>query len=185
MNDADDNPVQSDELEIERDELGFDCIRGMLYHEDREQFYARRSKWILFLVTVLGAGAFSKASLSVGLQPEWSGLLVAILGAANLSFDWPEKARLHSKLKQDTASMLADLSLPTCDVAAVRARIDRSSGEEPPTMHAVNALAYINACQSRGKINTQMKIDRCQRFTRHWFAYSPSDFALDKAGSKG
>ncbi|MDB5596245.1 MAG: hypothetical protein JWM36_3206 [Hyphomicrobiales bacterium] len=171
----------------ELDDLRFEIIRGAMYHDDLERHYARLHRWIMFIVIFSGTAA---AANMLPAQPilwwPWAepskpvlalllSLLSTLAGTVDIVWDVSGKARLHSSLKRQAYDLLADCEDADCDARQMRQRIVRTLVDEPPILHAANALAFNGAAQNMD-YRRRSRITPSQRFWRHWRAYDPTDF---------
>lgn len=122
------------------------------YHEDREAFLGAATRWLNFLVLVFGTGAFA-GLIAAGDHPaaKWAAAGTALIGSIQLVFDFPGLARTHIALRRLATEICADAVMPDADIAALNYRLIRLSAEEPPTFHAVEALAYNHAQNALGR----------------------------------
>jgi hypothetical protein len=149
-----------------------ECVRNARYHEDREIFFARLHK-ITMLIAVLG-GAASFAFVS---QFKWFAALVTIAGVVDLVFDVSGKARLHAALRRRVYDVLAQAEDPTRSLASLKEQAVRIYADEPPTMHAVSALAYNAAMKAFDRPEKyQFPISTWHRALRHWWPFTADDF---------
>lgn len=157
--------------------LAMRAYRNARYHEDRQAWYDALSKWSNFLTILFGSGAFAAA---IGSSEFWAavgGAMTAIIGAAQLVFDFGVKARMHGELRRGFALIAAEAAEPHADVAKLNVAMVRLYADEPDTYHAVNALAYNAAQKAFGRPDsTLIKVSpKATRF-RHWRRFEPSDF---------
>lgn len=160
------------------DGIRFDCVRGALYHEDRERHYALMHRAIMF-VTI----ATSMAAIADPLRDLFPWTAVAFQFSAGLAavvdlvWDVSGKARLHANLKRGAFELLADADENDADCAKLRIRITRSLADEPPTMHAVNAWAFNKAARTLGRPDDcRVEITPRQVAFRHWWSFSEATF---------
>lgn len=161
----------------DRDKERMRCERGVWYHDDRERFFARLHRFLMFCVIVLGASAGAELSQALGwFDAKYLGIVAALIGAADISWDIAGKARLHAMLKREAVNILERIEAGE-ELKEIRIAIARSQADEPPVMHAVNCMAY-NAVQrgnGRGE-DTCVEITPWRRRLRHVFAFTPEDF---------
>lgn len=153
------------------------CERGIWYHDDRERFFARLHKFLMFCVIVLGASAGADVTQALGwFDAKYLGIAAAFIGAADIAWDIAGKARLHAMLKRDAVTILERLENGD-DIQTVRLAIARSFADEPPMMHAVNAMAYnaVQRAHDRGE-HTCMQVTPWQRRIRNLWAFNSEDF---------
>lgn len=135
----------------DRENIYFNVLRNALYHTGRRMTLDRWSRWGNFAVIVLGASAF--ANVTVPLFGEghaiWLGGVTAVVGAAQLVFDFAGRAREHQSLQRDYYHLLAEIeecATPTEEqVCKWRGSMVRIAGSEPPTLRALDCKAYNDA----------------------------------------
>ena len=156
----------------ERTEFKIECLKNARYHEDREAFFSRLHKATM-LVAVLGG----TASFAFVKQFMIFAALVTIAGAVDLVFDVSGKARLHAALRRRVYDILAQAEDPTRSIASLREQAVRVYADEPPTMHAVNALAYNAAMLAFDRPEKYLfPISLWHRALRHWWPFTADDF---------
>jgi hypothetical protein len=156
----------------ERTEFKIECVKNARYHEDREAFFSRLHKATM-LVAVLGG----TASFAFVKQFKFFAGLVTIAGVVDLVFDVSGKARLHASLRRRVYDVLAQIEDPTRGLAGLKEQAVRIYADEPPCMHAVNALAYNAAMQAFDRPEKyQFPISNWHRALRHWWPFTADDF---------
>lgn len=159
-------------------QLEMRAFRNARYHEDREAHFQAMSRWSNFLVVVTGSSAFAGGWAAAHEVAATSGAIAAIIGAAQLAFDFGGKAGVHHHLRRQYLEIMARCKVvDAADVAALNDKMMSIYGGEPEVYHAVNALAY-NAAQEafeRPK-GTGLVVAWWQALLRHWFRFKPSDF---------
>jgi len=149
-----------------------DCLRNARYHEDREWFFAIIHKLTMFVVVLGGTAAFAFVN-----QYRWAVALISIAAIVDLVFDVSGKARLHAGLRRRYNYVLAQSYNPSRDLASLEEQAVSIYGEEPPCMHAVNALAYNAAMRAFDRPEKKLlQITNMQRLLRHLWAYTAEDF---------
>jgi hypothetical protein len=112
--------------------------------------------------------------------------VIAFAGLVDLVFDVSGKARLHASLRRRIYDILAEAQDEDANLGKLERRLIDIYADEPPCMHAVNALAHNSALDSfeRPK-ELRMKIAWWQRFFRNVWPFPQTDFKtfeeLDKA----
>jgi len=152
----------------ERELFQITCLRNTHYHEDRERFFARWHKVTMFVVVLGGAATFAPLE-----QKHWiAASVVTIAGLIDLVFDVSGKARLHASLRRRIYEILSESQDNSVDLTKLRRRAIDVYADEPPCMHAVNALAYNAAMAAfeRPK-QLQFKISSWQRILRNIWPY--------------
>jgi hypothetical protein len=159
-----------------RDLVEFRCVRNAAYHEDREMHYARMHRVLMFLVVVVGTASIG-ASLAQENKIATIGTAVAVLaGLVDLLWNIDGMARLHSSLRRRCFDLLARLEANE-SVDGVRAEFVRIIADEPPAMHAVNALAFNAAVDALGRPKSQKyELAFWKILLRHWRRFKPNEF---------
>ncbi|OWV70419.1 hypothetical protein ATY77_16770 [Rhizobium sp. R634] len=145
-------------------DLRFDALRNGLYHTARRMTFERRNRICNFLVIILGAAAMGDAFKPYGfdIQKGWFGASVAIIGAAQLVFDFGGRARDHQSLQKEYYHLLADIEAclsPTDEQVAVwNGRMTRILSDEPPTYRVIDAKAYNDALDSLGNYDRSNRL---------------------------
>ncbi|MDP8249595.1 hypothetical protein [Pseudochrobactrum saccharolyticum] len=102
-----------------------------------------------FAVVLLGAAAFSDILKGLSISQHWIGAAVATIAAAQLAFDFGGMARTHQQLQRDYYNLLADIEAASKpnerQCAQWYASMVRITGDEPPTLRAIDAKAYNDA----------------------------------------
>lgn len=135
----------------DRTNLQFNVLRNAIYHTGRRMALERWNRWGNFATILLGATAMADVLRTYGLEAHQFiiGGAVAVVGAAQLVFDFGGKARDHQSLQKEYYGLLADIEEtpdPSADQVAIwRARMLRIAGDEPPTLRALDAKAYNDA----------------------------------------
>jgi hypothetical protein len=157
--------------------IEFSCIRNAAYHEDMEAFYARWHRIFMFVVVALGTASIG-ASLRLDSPYANIGTAIAVLaGLIDLLWDVDGNARRHSNLRRRCFDLLARLEANE-NLDGIKAEFVRIVADEPPAMHAVNALAFNAAVDAMGRPPGQKyKLDWSQTFFRHWIRYQPNQFS--------
>lgn len=133
----------------DRDNIRFNVLRNALYHTARRLTFERWARWLNLVVVLLGAAAIGDLFGHFGYSRIWSGVGVALAGSLQLVFDFSGTARDHQVLQRDYYHLLADIEAEpepdARDLATFYSRMIRISGDERPTMKAVDARAYNDA----------------------------------------
>jgi hypothetical protein len=156
----------------ERDSLRISLVRNAHYHEDRERFFARTHRVAMFVVVASGTASFAFAKST----PIFAGI-ITLTGLIDLVFDVSGKARLHASLRRRIYDVLAQAEDESRSVAQLREQAVRIYADEPPCMHAVNALAYNAAMLAFNRPHKYLlKIDPYYRILRHWLSFASVKF---------
>lgn len=135
----------------ERTNLQFNVLRNAIYHTGRRMALERWNRWGNFVTILLGAAAMSDVLRTYDLQSHQFliGGAVAVVGAAQLVFDFGGKARDHQSLQKEYYGLLAEIeevaNPPAEQIAMWRGKMLRIAGDEPPTLRALDAKAYNDA----------------------------------------
>ena len=156
----------------ERARLQISLLRNARYNEDRERFFARIHKGAMFVVVMGGSSLFADYS-----QVWIAAAVITLAGTLDLVFDVSGRARLHASLRRRIYDILAQLEDPKREVSKLNEMAVQVFADEPPCMHAVNALAFNGAMAAAGRPHDlQFKLRWHQRFFRHWFAFQSTKF---------
>ncbi|ESY48980.1 hypothetical protein X745_27785 [Mesorhizobium sp. LNJC374B00] len=128
--------------------------------------YERWNRIFNFAVVVLGTAASGGIITYVGFNPIWPAAAVAVVGAAQLVFDFGRSARDHQSLQKEYYNLLADVEavvIPNDEqIATWNSRMTRIAGDEPPTLRALDAKAYNDALDA-------LEFDRGERLKVPFF----------------
>jgi hypothetical protein len=167
-------------------ELEFNALRNALYHTARRQRlegYAR----FLNLIVILGGTAVVIDMANSNGYSIWVGFSVAFVGSLQLVFDFSGRASKHEILQRRFYDILSQVhskgDMADADRRLVMAELMRVYGDEPPTMRALDAVAFneaVDAIQGDGGSHSRLKVSPWQYVTRHVFAYNGTDFAPEE-----
>ncbi len=102
--------------------------------------------------------------------------MITAAGLIDLVFDVSGKARLHGTLRKQFFSIFAEAK-PSSDIGELTGRMEAIFADEPPIMHAVNALSYNTAMAAFGRPpRFFMRIGWWRRFSRHLLPASADSF---------
>lgn len=164
--------------------IKFQALRNAVYHKSRQ----RRLEWwarVANLVTImLGSTAAAKAFGYGGeLTEVFIGFLVAAVGALQLVYDWSSRARTHEFLQRRFYEVLAKLEeIDEDDISRVElqkfnAELTRIYADEPPTLRALDAVAYNEALDSLGGAKgDRLEISWWQALWKHTYAFAETHF---------
>jgi hypothetical protein len=166
--------------------LQFRCVRNAAYHEDWEYYYARVHRTLMFVVVfggTLSIGASLAIYLSQGHDNIWpvAGTLAAVIaGLVDVVWNIDGLAREHGILRRRCYDLIAR-SQAGESPASLQAAFTRIVADEPPAMHAVNALAFNAAVDALGRPIDQKYVLRWwQIWLRHWLRFRPNEFRTIK-----
>jgi hypothetical protein len=126
----------------------------------------------MFIVVASGTASFAFAKAT------WIfAAIITLAGLLDLVFDVSGKARLHASLRRRIYDVLAQTEDQTRSVAQLKEQALRIYADEPPCMHAVNALAYNAAMLSYDRPQKYLlKVGLIRRTFRHWFSFASTRF---------
>jgi hypothetical protein len=169
----------------EREAFQITLLRNSHYHEDRERFFAWWHKVTMFVVVLGAIATFAP------IDKYWiAALVIAFAGLVDLVFDVSGRARLHASLRRRIYDLLAEAQDNDVDLTKMRKRAIDVYADEPPCMHAVNALAYNSAMASFERPQKlQLRIRWWQRIFRNVWPFPETDFKtfeeLDRMATTG
>jgi hypothetical protein len=137
----------------------------------------------MFLNILAGTGAvaFIKADPVAAIV---LALLLALISAANLAFDFAGLARKHEEARgvyHDLAAELEESDGDDATVKRLRARMIRSAATEPIVFEAADKVAFNAAIRSLGRApGDEFVLTWMQRFLRHIWPYSGTKFRQRK-----
>jgi len=165
------------------DDLEFNALRNALYHTARRQRLESYSRVLNLVIILAGTGTVIDVVQAWGLIP-WLGIAVATIGALQLVFNFSGRASTHEVLQRRFYEVLSrihgSVELNAPDRRAVLAELMRIYGDEPPTMRALDAVAYNeahDALYGGTRPGSRLNIGPWQYATRHLFAYNGTEFA--------
>jgi hypothetical protein len=145
---------------VTTEEIKFNSLRNAIYHSSRRRFFELLSRFLSFLVVVSGTAAVAQLH---PLDPRLMAALAAIIGAAQLVFDFNGRARLHEKLQVKYYDLIAvidgTIKPDDVDLTKWRASLWQIYADEPPPMRALDAIAYNAAYDDLGfKAEAHLKL---------------------------
>lgn len=164
--------------------IRFQALRNALYHKSRQ----RRLEWwarAANLVTILlGSAAAAKAFGLGGPSTEiLIGFFVAAVGALQLVYDWSSKARTHEFLQRRFYEVLAKIEeadsgvISKGELQRFNAELIRIYADEPPTLRALDAVAYNEALDSLGGAKgDRLVLSAWQSLWKHCYAFAETHF---------
>jgi hypothetical protein len=149
------------------------CLRNARYHEDRERFFAKWHKSTMFVVVAAGAASLVPLEKTYWILPA----IITLAGLVDLVFDVSGKARLHASLRRRIYDLLAQAENGASDICKLHEEAIGVYADEPPCMHAVNALAYNGAMAAFDRPpKFYLKLSWHQRFFRNFWAFAETEF---------
>ena len=154
----------------------FKCIRNAAYHEDWERFYERWHKVLMAVVVIVGTFSIGSSLTSENYLATIGTAVAVLAGLIDILWDVDGLARLHSDLRRRSYDLLARLEAGE-PVQRIEVEFIRIVAEEPPPMHAANALAFNAAVDALGRPPEQKYVLKpWQRRIRHWYPFRPNEF---------
>ncbi|WP_156467695.1 hypothetical protein [Methylobacterium sp. Leaf91] len=157
----------------------FSLLKNVRYHEDREGHFAWINRALDLFVLVSGLGTV--VALSDLLPPwarvdgRWIAAATSVVGAVQLVFALGRREALHADLRRRFLALLADLDAENAKDTGRRMRA--LFGDEPPTFHAVDKLAYNAAMTALDRPAASMiVVTPSQRIWRNWRRYEGVQF---------
>lgn len=156
--------------------IRFNVLRNALYHTARRRKFERRSRWLNFGVIVAGASAMSGVLDILGVSQLAAAAAATLFGTIQLVFDPAGGARDHQALQRGYYGLLADIEAvidPSDEqCAGWYSKMVRISGDETPTMRAVDAKAYNDAVDAMEMDESlRLHIPLWQRPFQHFIAF--------------
>jgi hypothetical protein len=106
-----------------------------------------------------------------------AGAAVTLLGTLDLALNIDGSARLHAALKQRVYALLAQAEDDSVSLGSLREQAALIYADEPPCMHAVNAVAYNGAMQAFDRpARYLLQVHWWQRVLRNVFAFGSTEF---------
>jgi hypothetical protein len=171
--------------------IRFNVLRNALYHTARRRRLERVNRVFNFAIILAGTAVVSELVDYVPFGREVAGVLVAVIGALQLVFDFGRQARDHQQFQRDYYYLLADIerakSIGPDEVAEFQARMIQITADEPPTLKALDAKAYNDA------LDATSFFPRDQRLIIPWhhqifgafFAYDGHEYRTVEEASAG
>ncbi|MCB1472657.1 MAG: hypothetical protein KDJ68_07220 [Rhodobiaceae bacterium] len=135
-------------------QLRFNLLRNALYHTARRRIFECWHRFATFVIILLGASATSSLFGEWGFNAAYAGFAIALIGAAQIVFDFGGRARDHQMLQRDYYNLLAEIDAKpkasAKDTARWYAAMVRIAGNEPPMLRAIEAKAHNDALDALG-----------------------------------
>jgi hypothetical protein len=162
-------------------DVKFDALRNAVYHASRRRFFELLSRSLSFLVVVSGTAAVASVA---GWDPRWPAAGAAVIGALQLVFDFNGRARLHEGLQRRYFELIASIEgaagASKEDIAKWRSALGLIYADEPPSMKALDAIAYNKACDSLGCSEGRLHVWLLQQFYSFPDAHFPNAKCLSE-----
>jgi len=175
--------IEMDEFEERLHKLNFYLSRNIYYHMRRQAFFMRWSRFTSFVGVMFGSAA---AAALLSPLPTTVAAVLAIVVAGVSAFDLVVGTGQHASLHNDLRKRYLDLTSEITTVkpanldaiGQVFARIKRIELDEPPTMPALEILAYEDTVRSiyNGDDAPKhlTKLSFFKRLTAQWFYWDTS-----------
>lgn len=153
------------------------------YHADREGVLDRRHRWMMFGVVALGALSIVNA---MGRDASgWFGVATALIGAADLTFNFTGRARVHAHMRREYFRIAAQIEHRNYTRPQADAKLMELAAEEEPIYMAAHALAANWATKAvYGDARPlPCHVGRWPRLFRHWFRMTEADFGRPRVGA--
>jgi hypothetical protein len=154
-------------------------LRNIRYHEDREGHFALLNRLLDFFVLVSGLGAVIALSdllpEAIRIDGRYIAAATSVIGAIQLVAGLSKMEHIHGDLRRRFLALHADLT--ESNVADIRRQMRLLYPDEPPTFHAVDAVAYNFAQSALGRPERFLKVvTPTQRLLRNWRRYVDTPF---------
>jgi len=127
--------------------LEFELLRSAMYHDMREHWYGLINRTFIFFTLVLGTSTVAAFGASYPLYGKIAGLMIAVISALTLVWDFSGRSKVHFDLKRRFYTLLSEFQSGVT-AEEINASMTLIYADEPPTMHSVNALAHNAAGRS-------------------------------------
>lgn len=127
----------------------FQLLFSAMYHDLCERQFGRWHRGLTAVTLVLGSGAAAAFASRFDAVTPWLALLVAIIAAIQLVWDYGGLSKTHGALKQKYYFLLAELERGG-DEAEICAEMTTTYGLEPPMRRALMEEADSHARESLG-----------------------------------
>ncbi|WP_238121994.1 MULTISPECIES: hypothetical protein [unclassified Xanthobacter] len=135
-------------------ELIFHAVRNAQYHTARRRSLERWNRYATALSVLLGGAVMVDVAGKAGLDIVWIGAATAVVGVAQLVFDFAGRARIHETLQRRYYDLLAAMrravAPDTAELAEWNATLAQIYGDEPPVEPIADAIAYNAAGNALG-----------------------------------
>jgi len=165
------------------DVVRFDALRNALYHTARVRWYSGWNRLFNFIILFLGTAAAADAAKLFPLAVSDNsfaravGCLTAAVGALQLVIDFGGSARTHESLARRYYELMAEIEETPLrpreeTVRAWRGKLIRITADEPPTLRALDSIAYNEAADALGWAHDdRLIVPWHQRIRRHISAF--------------
>ena len=144
----------------EVDRLRFDLLRSALYHDMRQTLLLRVHRILTFLNLLAGSAAIAAFGATFPIVGIGAGLMVAVISAAQLTWDFGGTSGRHTDLRRRFYALLAELerggAVGDCRAAAARSANPRWQCRlrrpRPALQRRRNAVARLPAGPCRHRL---------------------------------
>jgi hypothetical protein len=134
------------------DNIQFECLKSIYYHEDRERFLVSVRKALLFIAILTGTAWFVSFSTGTGLiNANYVVGLVTVASIVEWVADFCTKASLHAALRKSFFELRERSLEPSANVHELERCLNRLYSDEPAAYQVVLALAYNKAIDTLGR----------------------------------
>ncbi|MFG1319854.1 hypothetical protein [Xanthobacter autotrophicus] len=163
-----------------RTSIKVQALRNALYHGARRNFLEFINRAFSFIV-ILG-GAVAVADYLGNAKP--AAFIATVAGTLQLVFDFGGRAKEHAFLQRRFYDVIAEVE--TCpepaenQICKWQADLVRIYADEPPTLRALDAIAYNDAAEA---LDTEwrVRVNWWQSLWRHFYPFNGTSFAWKKA----
>lgn len=139
-------------------DVKFNALRNALYHAARRSGLETLNRFVNLIVIVSGAAAVSDL-FGPMVDVRWFAFAATVAGALQLVCDFGGRAKEHEFLQKRFYDVITDIERSRTatedDLCRWRADLVTIYADEPPTMRALDAIAYNNAGDA---LNMPMRI---------------------------
>ena len=128
-------------------ELRFELLFSAIYHDLCERRFGFAHRGLTALTLILGSSAAAAFTSEYGAWTPYLALLVAVVSAAQLVWDFGGLSKTHASLKGVYYGLLSDLARGG-DEAEIRADMLVAYGKEPPMIRRLMLRADAQARES-------------------------------------
>jgi H+/gluconate symporter-like permease len=166
------------------DSFAFELATGALYHRSRVSWFAGLHRTGMFLSALAGTAAVASIVKLDQTALLIVGIVLAVISAANLAFDFSGLARKHDEARRryhDLAAELEEGKKDERNISRLRAKMIRDAATAPVVFEAAEKVVFNAAIRSLGRDpNDEWVLTRSQRALRHIRPYSGTKFSQRK-----
>lgn len=164
-------------------DLEHHALRNALYHTARRQRLETWDRVLTFFVIVGGAATVIQVLDGVPWLKVALGIAITAIGALKLVLNFGSRARDHQILQRRYYEILGDIkeggNLSEKQRYKIMGDLARIAGDEPPTLRALDAVAYNEATDSlygETASASRIPITKWQDFTKHFLTHNGAPF---------